>query len=77
MALIQAGTNPGMPSNGTRSLTSHALYRTRQAFRFFRTDRLASAIDGDRYPAGRVDLVRRFQDAISTVKVATQTPGRN
>jgi predicted DNA-binding transcriptional regulator YafY len=49
----------------------------RQAFRFFRTDRLASAVEGDRYPARRVDLVRRFQDVISMVKVAAQTPDRN
>jgi predicted DNA-binding transcriptional regulator YafY len=46
----------------------------RQAFRFFRTDRLASAVDGESYPARRVDLVRRFQDAISMIKVATPTP---
>jgi predicted DNA-binding transcriptional regulator YafY len=33
----------------------------RQAFRFFRTDRILSAEPRDRYPARRTDLVRDFQ----------------
>jgi predicted DNA-binding transcriptional regulator YafY len=32
----------------------------RKAFRFFRTDRIASAEIGDRYPARRADLIRDF-----------------
>jgi predicted DNA-binding transcriptional regulator YafY len=41
----------------------------KQAFRFFRTDRLVSAADGDRYPARRVDLIRRCQDDIAEAAV--------
>jgi hypothetical protein len=45
-----------------------------RATRLLATDRLASAVEGDRYPSRGVDLVRRFQDAVSMVKVAEQTP---
>jgi predicted DNA-binding transcriptional regulator YafY len=31
------------------------------AFRFFRTDRILSAVEGDRYPGRRVDLLRDFR----------------
>jgi predicted DNA-binding transcriptional regulator YafY len=33
----------------------------RRAFRFFRTDRIVSAVAGERYPARRADLLRDFQ----------------
>lgn len=34
---------------------------TRQAFRFFRTDRILAAVSGERYPARRADLLRQFR----------------
>ena len=49
----------------------------KQAFRFFRTDRLVSAADGDRYPARRVDLIRRCQDDMKIAEAAVQAPDRN
>ena len=33
----------------------------RRAFRFFRTDRIVSAVAGERYPARRADLLRDFR----------------
>jgi predicted DNA-binding transcriptional regulator YafY len=36
----------------------------RQAFRFFRTDRIVSAEVHDRYPARRADLVRDFHEQL-------------
>ena len=33
----------------------------RGAFRFFRTDRIVSAVAAERYPARRADLLRDFQ----------------
>jgi len=48
--------------------------KRQQAFRFFRTDRLVSAADGDRYPARRVDLISRCQNDI---EAAVQAPDRN
>jgi predicted DNA-binding transcriptional regulator YafY len=36
----------------------------RQAFRFFRTDRIVSAEEHDRYPARRADLVRDFHEQL-------------
>jgi predicted DNA-binding transcriptional regulator YafY len=49
----------------------------KQAFRFFRTDRLVSAADGDRYPVRRVDLIRRCQDDMKIAEGAVQAPDRN
>jgi predicted DNA-binding transcriptional regulator YafY len=49
----------------------------KQAFRFFRTDRLVSAADGDRYSARRVDLIRRCQDDMKIAEAAVQAPDRN
>jgi predicted DNA-binding transcriptional regulator YafY len=33
----------------------------RRAFRFFRTDRIVSAVADERYPARRADLLRDFK----------------
>ena len=42
----------------------------RQAFRFFRTDRILSAEPGDRYPGRRSNLVRDFQTQIREESVS-------
>jgi predicted DNA-binding transcriptional regulator YafY len=39
---------------------------TRNAFRFFRTDRMLSAELGDRYPRPRAELVRNFHAQLQT-----------
>ena len=40
----------------------------RQAFRFFRTDRILSATLGERYPKQRAMLLRDFQREIGTYR---------
>jgi predicted DNA-binding transcriptional regulator YafY len=44
---------------------------TRRAFRFFRTDRILSAVVGERYPARRADLLRDFRAHIEPDKKAS------
>ena len=57
----------------------------RGAFRFFRTDRIVSAVAAERYPARRADLLRDFQAQLpqvreylltETVRVRCQSPWR-
>lgn len=45
----------------------------RRAFRFFRTDRILSAVLGDRYPGRRSDLVRDFKAQIQTEQTSART----
>jgi predicted DNA-binding transcriptional regulator YafY len=40
----------------------------RGAFRFFRTDRIVSAVAAERYPARRADLLRDFQAQLPQVR---------
>ena len=49
----------------------------RQAFRFFRTDRISSAEIGDRYPARRADLVRDFHSQVRDEDSTDKSPDRN
>jgi predicted DNA-binding transcriptional regulator YafY len=49
----------------------------RRAFRFFRTDRIVSAVAGDRYPGRRVDLLRDFRTQLSAAEKTAITPDRN
>jgi predicted DNA-binding transcriptional regulator YafY len=49
----------------------------REAFRFFRTDRILSAEPGERYPGRRSDLVRTFQAQLCDEGPARDTPDRN
>ena len=49
----------------------------REAFRFFRTDRILSAEPRERYPGRRSDLVRTFQAQLRDEGVARDTPDRN
>jgi predicted DNA-binding transcriptional regulator YafY len=45
----------------------------RGAFRFFRTDRILSAVLGDRYPRRRSDLVREFEAQIQAEQAFAKT----
>ncbi len=45
----------------------------RSAFRFFRTDRILSAVLGDRYPRRRGDLVREFQIQVAAEQKSAKT----
>jgi predicted DNA-binding transcriptional regulator YafY len=49
----------------------------RQAFRFFRTDRIVSAEMHDRYPARRADLVRDFHSQLRDESPHGDAPDRN
>jgi predicted DNA-binding transcriptional regulator YafY len=49
----------------------------RQAFRFFRTDRIASAEICGRYPARRADLIRDFHAQLSDEHSGGKSPDRN
>ncbi len=49
----------------------------RQAFRTFRTDRILSATEGDRYPARRADLLRDFHAHLDLEQYSRITPDRN
>jgi predicted DNA-binding transcriptional regulator YafY len=49
----------------------------REAFRFFRTDRILSAEPRERYPGRRSDLVRTFQAQLRDEGPARDTPDRN
>jgi predicted DNA-binding transcriptional regulator YafY len=49
----------------------------REAFRFFRTDRILSAEPRERYPGRRSDLVRTFQAQLRDEGPASDTPDRN
>jgi predicted DNA-binding transcriptional regulator YafY len=49
----------------------------REAFRFFRTDRILSAEPRERYPGRRSDLVRTFQAQLRDEGPARDPPDRN
>jgi predicted DNA-binding transcriptional regulator YafY len=49
----------------------------RNAFRFFRTDRIASAELLDHYPGRRPDLIRDFQAQLRNERDAEQASDRN
>ena len=49
----------------------------REAFRFFRTDRILSAEIYDRYPARRADLIRDFYAQLSSEHGEGKAPDRN
>jgi predicted DNA-binding transcriptional regulator YafY len=49
----------------------------RNAFRFFRTDRIISAEPLDRYPGRRPDLIRDFHAQLRTEREAGHPPDRN
>jgi len=49
----------------------------RQAFRFFRTDRISSAEIGDRYSARRADLIRDFYSQLRDEDGTEKSPDRN
>ena len=49
----------------------------RQDFRMFRTDRIAAAEQGERYPERRAVLLKRFNAQIAAREVAGAAPDRN
>jgi predicted DNA-binding transcriptional regulator YafY len=49
----------------------------REAFRFFRTDRILSAEARERYPGRRADLVGTFHAQLQDERAARDTPDRN
>lgn len=49
----------------------------RQAFRFFRTDRILSAEPRDRYPTRRAELVRNLHAQLRAERARRNTPDRN